>query len=103
MRTHRVFHIIRLPVPPREPPPRVRPRPGRGLPARRPLGLIGPVVAGRDPRRRPGALRGAEVGVSTPREGGRSMPAEWSAHRATLMAWPPRARAGLWGALFEAD
>jgi len=30
------------------------------------------------------------------------MPAEWSAHRATLMAWPTRTRAELWGELFEA-
>jgi agmatine deiminase len=30
------------------------------------------------------------------------MPAEWSAHQATLMAWPTRTRAGLWGDLFEA-
>lgn len=29
------------------------------------------------------------------------MPAEWSPHQATLMAWPTRTRATLWGALFE--
>jgi agmatine deiminase len=29
------------------------------------------------------------------------MPAEWSPHQATLMAWPTRSRAALWGALFE--
>ena len=37
----------------------------------------------------------------TPREDGFSMPAEWSPHQATLMAWPTRSRAELWGPLFE--
>jgi agmatine deiminase len=30
------------------------------------------------------------------------MPAEWSKHQATLMAWPTTTRAALWGELFEA-
>jgi agmatine deiminase len=29
------------------------------------------------------------------------MPAEWSPHQATLMAWPTHTRAGLWGDLFD--
>ena len=37
----------------------------------------------------------------TPHDDGFSMPAEWSPHQATLMAWPTRTRATLWGALFE--
>ena len=37
----------------------------------------------------------------TPRDDGFAMPAEWSPHQATLMAWPTRTRAALWGALFE--
>jgi agmatine deiminase len=30
------------------------------------------------------------------------MPAEWSKHQATLMAWPTTTRAALWGELFRA-
>lgn len=37
----------------------------------------------------------------TPGDDGFAMPAEWSPHQATLMAWPTRTRAALWGALFE--
>jgi agmatine deiminase len=37
----------------------------------------------------------------TPRDDGFAMPAEWSPHQATLMAWPTRTRAELWGELFE--
>lgn len=35
----------------------------------------------------------------TPREDGLRMPAEWTPHQATLMAWPTRR--SLWGELFE--
>jgi urease gamma subunit len=41
--------LLALPLPPREPPPRVRPCGGGGVPARRARGLLGPVVTGRDP------------------------------------------------------
>jgi len=41
------------------------------------------------------------VADRTPHDDGFSMPAEWSRHHATLMAWPTRTRATLWGALFE--
>lgn len=37
----------------------------------------------------------------TPREDGFSMPAEWAPHQATLIAWPTRTRADLWGELFD--
>lgn len=37
--------------------------------------------------------------MSTPRQDGLAMPAEWEPHAATSMAWP--ARAELWGDLFE--
>lgn len=38
--------------------------------------------------------------MTTPREDGLRMPAEWSPHAATFMAWPERVE--LWGELFEA-
>jgi agmatine deiminase len=43
----------------------------------------------------------APITDRTPREDGFAMPAEWAPHQATLIAWPTRTRAGLWGALFE--
>jgi agmatine deiminase len=36
----------------------------------------------------------------TPADDGYVMPAEWSPHEATLMAWPTRSRTDLWGDLF---
>jgi agmatine deiminase len=39
--------------------------------------------------------------MSTPREDGFAMPAEWAPHQACLMEWPTRTRAELWGELFE--
>lgn len=39
--------------------------------------------------------------MSTPREDGLSMPAEWAPHRATLMEWPTTTRADFWGDLFD--
>jgi agmatine deiminase len=39
--------------------------------------------------------------VTTPREAGFRMPAEWVPHQATLMAWPTRTREALWGPAFE--
>ncbi len=42
----------------------------------------------------------APIAGRTPRDDGFSMPAEWAPHQATLMAWPNRMRADLWGHLF---
>ena len=42
-----------------------------------------------------------EAAPGTPRADGLSMPAEWGPHRCTLMEWPTRTRAALWGSLFE--
>jgi agmatine deiminase len=39
--------------------------------------------------------------VSTPREDGLRMPAEWAQHQATLMEWPTITRADFWGDLFD--
>jgi len=39
--------------------------------------------------------------MSTPREDGFGMPAEWAPHQACLMEWPTRTRAELWGELFD--
>jgi agmatine deiminase len=39
--------------------------------------------------------------VSTPREDGLRMPAEWAPHQATLMQWPTITRMSLWGELFD--
>jgi agmatine deiminase len=39
--------------------------------------------------------------MSTPREDGFAMPAEWAPHQACLMEWPTRTRTPLWGELFE--
>jgi agmatine deiminase len=39
--------------------------------------------------------------VSTPREDGLRMPAEWAPHQATLMEWPTITRRGFWGPLFD--
>lgn len=39
--------------------------------------------------------------MTTPRDDGFRMPAEWVPHQATLMAWPTRTREGLWGQVFE--
>ena len=39
--------------------------------------------------------------MTTPREDGFRMPAEWGPHQATLMAWPTRTREALWGPVFE--
>lgn len=39
--------------------------------------------------------------MSTPREDGLHMPAEWEPHRATLMEWPTTTRTELWGDLFD--
>lgn len=39
--------------------------------------------------------------MTTPREDGFRMPAEWATHQATLMAWPTRTRKALWGPMFE--
>jgi agmatine deiminase len=39
--------------------------------------------------------------MSTPREDGLRMPAEWAPHQATLMEWPTITRAEFWGDLFE--
>jgi len=39
--------------------------------------------------------------MTTPRDEGFRMPAEWGPHQATLMAWPTRTRKALWGAVFE--
>ena len=38
---------------------------------------------------------------ATPAADGFAMPAEWAPHDATLIAWPTRSRAELWGDLFE--
>lgn len=37
----------------------------------------------------------------TPADDGFAMPAEWTPHEATLIAWPTRSRPSLWGDLFE--
>ncbi|MGE5225272.1 MAG: agmatine deiminase family protein [Planctomycetaceae bacterium] len=37
----------------------------------------------------------------SPRDDGFAMPAEWGPHQATLLSWPTRTRAALWGELFE--
>jgi agmatine deiminase len=39
--------------------------------------------------------------MSTPREDGLRMPAEWAPHQATLMEWPTITRTEFWGELFE--
>jgi agmatine deiminase len=39
--------------------------------------------------------------MSTPREDGLRMPAEWAPHQATLMEWPTITRAGFWAELFD--
>ena len=39
--------------------------------------------------------------MTTPREAGFRMPAEWGPHQATLMAWPTRTREAFWGPVFE--
>ena len=39
--------------------------------------------------------------MTTPRDEGFRMPAEWGPHQATLMAWPTRTRKAFWGAVFE--
>lgn len=39
--------------------------------------------------------------MTTPREAGFRMPAEWVPHQATLVAWPTRTRQALWGPAFE--
>lgn len=39
--------------------------------------------------------------MTTPREDGFRMPAEWGPHQATLMAWPTRIRESLWVPVFE--
>ena len=39
--------------------------------------------------------------MTTPREDGFRMPAEWEPHQATLMAWPTTTRRALWGPAFE--
>src|SRR5215469_3553022 len=39
--------------------------------------------------------------MSTPREDGFAMPAEWAPHQACLMEWPTLTRAEAWGELFE--
>ena len=39
--------------------------------------------------------------MTTPRDDGFRMPAEWGPHQATLMAWPTRTREALWGPVFE--
>lgn len=39
--------------------------------------------------------------MTTPREDGFRMPAEWEPHQMTLMQWPTYTRAELWGDLFE--
>jgi agmatine deiminase len=39
--------------------------------------------------------------MSTPREDGLRMPAEWGPHQATLMEWPTITRAEFWGDLFD--
>ena len=39
--------------------------------------------------------------MSTPREDGLRMPAEWAPHQATLMEWPTITRAAFWGGLFD--
>ena len=39
--------------------------------------------------------------MSTPREDGFAMPAEWAPHQACLMEWPTLTRAAIWGELFE--
>ncbi|MGZ5297653.1 MAG: agmatine deiminase family protein [Actinomycetota bacterium] len=39
--------------------------------------------------------------MSTPREDGLRMPAEWAPHQATLMEWPTICRQALWGELFD--
>ncbi len=39
--------------------------------------------------------------MTTPREEGFRMPPEWARHQATLMAWPTRTRAALWGPFFD--
>ena len=38
--------------------------------------------------------------MSTPRDDGFRMPAEWAPHRATLMSWPTVTRRDFWGDLF---
>src|SRR2546428_696145 len=45
--------------------------------------------------------RSRRTEVSTPRSDGFRMPAEWEPHQMTLMQWPTRTRADLWGDLFE--
>jgi len=39
--------------------------------------------------------------MSTPREDGFAMPAEWAPHQACLMEWPTQTRAQLWGELLD--
>ena len=39
--------------------------------------------------------------MSTPRDDGLRMPAEWAPHQATLMEWPTITRTEFWGQLFE--
>lgn len=39
--------------------------------------------------------------MSTPREDGLRMPAEWDPHQATLMEWPTITRRGFWADLFD--
>ena len=39
--------------------------------------------------------------MSTPREDGLRMPAEWAPHQATLMEWPTITRFEFWGDLFD--
>ncbi len=39
--------------------------------------------------------------MSTPREDGLRMPAEWAPHQATLMEWPTITRRAFWGVLFD--
>lgn len=46
-------------------------------------------------------MAGRRPVVTTPREAGFRMPAEWVPHQATLMAWPTRTREALWGPVFE--
>src|SRR5256886_16144253 len=42
-----------------------------------------------------------EMTMSTPREDGFAMPAEWAPHQACLMEWPTQTRAQLWGELLD--
>jgi agmatine deiminase len=39
--------------------------------------------------------------MTTPREDGFAMPAEWTAHQACLMEWPTQTRKALWAGLFD--